>query len=82
MVEALNVIILSITPSFLFFRSPFFPFHFLSSPSPLLSLSLCGPDDWKVVMCREGGIEDMLTLKDMDLKKKAADILVLLLSEG
>lgn len=33
-------------------------------------------------MCHNGGIEDTLTLKDHDLKIKAADILVLLLSEG
>lgn len=32
-------------------------------------------------MCNVG-IEDMLTVKDHDLKTKAADILVLLLSEG
>lgn len=50
--------------------------------NPHLSFPLWS-DDWKIAMCRNGGgIEDMLTLKDHDLKTKAADILVLLLSEG
>lgn len=58
------------------------PLPLASTSSILLSLSLRVPDEWKVVMCHNGGIEDMLTLKDHDLKIKAADILVLVLSEG
>ena len=59
---------------------PSFVFSFTMC-SLLISPSFCGADDWKVAMCNVG-IEDMLTAKDHDLKTKAADILVLLLSEG
>ena len=60
--------------------------YHLHFPTPMSPPHLSFPlwsDDWKIAMCRNGGgIEDMLTMKDHDLKAKAADIFVLLLSEG